>query len=204
MNATWISIVGAVGAGKTTLAERLAEDLNAKLLREDYASNPFLAESHAGNPAMVLPCQLHFLLARVAQLSEAACLAGPSEGALYISDHGFCQTRIWAQLQLSADELAVYDAVEQQLAPRTRTPDVIVVLDAPVAVLQQRIASRGRGFESALTADFLEQLRAAHRAIVAPAGCQLIHIDVEHLDLRDATQRTPLLRQLHEHLPHNR
>jgi deoxyguanosine kinase len=203
MNATWISIVGAVGAGKTTLAERLAADLGAKLLREDYASNPFLAESHAGNPAMVLPCQLHFLLARVAQLSEAT-RAAESEHSVFISDHGFCQTRIWAQLQLTSEELAVYDAVEQQLAPRVRTPDVIVVLDAPVAVLQQRIAGRGRAFESALTDDFLETLRAAHRGIVAPPGGRIIHIDVEHLDLRDATQRTPLLRQLHEHLSHNR
>jgi deoxyguanosine kinase len=201
MNTTWISIVGAVGAGKTTLAERLAADLDAKLLREDYASNPFLTESHAGNPAMVLPCQLHFLLARVAQLSEAA--TDTPDHSLFIADHGFVQTRIWAQLQLTAEELAVYDAAEEQLAPRVRTPDVIVVLDAPVAVLQQRIAGRGRAFESALTDDFLETLRAAHRAIVAPAGCRLIHIDVEHVDLRDATQRTPLLRQLHEHLSHD-
>jgi deoxyguanosine kinase len=202
MNTTWISIVGAVGAGKTTLAERLALDLDAKLLREDYASNPFLTESHAGNPAMVLPCQLHFLLARVAQLSEAA--TDPPDHSLFIADHGFVQTRIWAHLQLTAEELAVYDSVEEKLAPRVRTPDVIVVLDAPVAVLQQRIAGRGRAFESTLTADFLETLRAAHRAIVAPPGCRLIHIDVEHVDLRDATQRTPLLRQLHEHLSHDR
>ena len=70
MSAALISIIGPPAVGKTTLAALLAAKLPAELIREDYAGNPFLADSYAGSEQARLPGQLYFLLSRVGQLRQ--------------------------------------------------------------------------------------------------------------------------------------
>jgi len=193
LNARLISIIGPPAVGKTTLAELLAADLPAELIREDYAGNPFLAESYIGTAAARLPSQLYFLLSRVGQLGP---WAWPTEGLL-ISDYGYCQDRIFAATRLSPERMRLYDRLAEELDPMVRRPDLLICLDAAVETLQRRIAERGRGFEKAMTAEFLSAMRVSyHRAMTRAAG-EVIRLDCDSLDLRRPDVRADLVAEIH-------
>jgi len=188
-----ISIIGPVGVGKTTLAERLCEQLPAGLIREDYAGNPFLTESYVGSARARLPGQVHFLLSRVAQLSV---LSWPADG-LFVSDYGYCQDGVYAQLRLSEDDLDLYERIAARVAPLVRPPEVVICLDASVETLLGRIASRGRGHERVMDAGFMQRMRRAYadlRPLLArrtPGG--VLDVDCDEVDFNRPADMSQLL-----------
>jgi len=191
-----ISIVGPPASGKTTLAEHLAAEMPAELIREDYEGNPFLADSYTGPHEARLPAQLFYLLSRVDQLSVASWPAG----GLFVSDYGFCQDRLYARERLSADEMRVYDPVHDRLARLVRPPDVLVLLDASEQTLLSRIAERGRDFERAMTADFLSSMRRAYNEAAACAACPVLRVCCDEVDLRQQAERSRLIEEVRQKL----
>jgi deoxyadenosine/deoxycytidine kinase len=192
MTAALVSIIGSPAVGKTTLAERLAAELPAELVREDYAGNPFLVEAYGGVPQARLPSQLYFLMSRVGQLS---LLAWPEQG-VRVSDYGFCQDRIFAQATLSAEDWSAYQRAADRLGRLIRPPDVLIHLDADEATLLARIAARGRAFERAITGEFLAAMRRSYAQAVAEAGCPVLHVDTVATDLRNPAACAPLVAQV--------
>ncbi len=189
MSAALVSVIGPPGCGKTTLAEGLCADLNGELIRETFAENPFLAESYAGAPESRLPAQLHFLISRVAQLS---LFTWPGQG-LYISDYGFCQDRLYASRRLLDDDYrALYEPLVRRLEGLVRPPDVLIVLDAPEAVLLERIARRGRGYEKVMTAEFLRDMRSAYHDIRRVSDAPVLAVRTDETDLRRPEARAGL------------
>jgi len=189
MSAALVSIIGPPAVGKTTLAENLAEELPAKLLREDYAGNPFLAASYAGVAEAALPAQLHFLLARVEQLSRLDGAAG----GLLVSDYGFCQDDIYARARLYGDDLAVYVRLAGRLEPLVRPPQLVIHLDASEPTLLERIARRGRSFEQAFDAGFLTAMRKAYNDAARQLPCEVIGVDCDTEDLLAGQTRAALV-----------
>ena len=177
-----ISIIGPPAVGKTTLGESLAAQLPAKLIREDYAGNPFLADAYAGLSEAALPAQLYYLMSRIQQLSRSQL---PREG-LVVSDYGFCQDRIYARRQLSGEDWALYDGLARRLEALVHPPELMLYLDASPETLLRRIALRGRDFEKVIDKTFLESMRRAYNEFVAHADCEVTRIDSEAVDLRDA------------------
>ena len=196
MNAGLISIIGPVAVGKTTLAEALRESLPARLLREDYEGNPFLAKSFRGSENLTLPSQLYFLFMRVKQLSVETF---PADG-LVVSDYGFCQDRLYAQIKLDADSLAVYERLRGQVDDLVVPPRVVIHLDASVETLLRRIEARGREFEAAYDAEYLRRLREMHFDVDLPAGCTKIQVDCDEVNLLTAERRQELIQQIQEAL----
>jgi len=196
VSASLISIIGPPAVGKTTLAEQLVEHLPAGLIREDYAGNPFLAASYLGRDDARLPGQLYFLISRVKQLS---LINWPKEGT-YISDYGFCQDRIFAAARLGADELKLYERIVRRLERLVRPPDLLIHLDACEAVLLQRIASRGREFESPMTGKFLSAMREAYNEAAREARCPVISVDCDAVDLQDRGGLAALVVQIRRKL----
>jgi len=188
VSARLISIIGPPAAGKTTLAELLAEKLPAGLIREDYAGNPFLADAFAGSPEARLPGQLYFLLSRGGQLQRADW---PANGLL-VSDYGFCQDRLFAQLQLSRNEMTVYDRIARRIERLIQPPDVLVHLDAAEETLLERIARRGRPFEAAITREYNEA--------VTDAACPVIALDAGRGDVRSGECLENLIARIREQL----
>lgn len=180
MAAGLISIIGAVGAGKTTLAELLCKKLPAQCICEDYAGNPFLADSYLGEHELDLPSQLYFINSRAVQLS---ILDWPEEG-LFVSDYAFAQDRIFAERKLSGEDLDTYNFIAAKLARFVKQPDVIIHLDVDIGTLLERIAARGRNFETVFTREFLEYLRKKQFDIEIPQGCELLRIDCAAEDFR--------------------
>lgn len=192
MSAKLISIIGPIGVGKTTLAEALAAELPAETIYEDYASNPFLADSYTGCDELLLPSQLFFLNSRAAQMNR---VAWPTEG-LYVSDYGFCQDPLFARAKLTGEDLRTYEFVLSRLSKLIHPPAVIVHLDAAVDTLWERICKRGRKFEEAFSREFLETMRAGHYTIELPEGCELLRVDCDAVDLRQPASRAELIEQI--------
>src|SRR5665213_2002422 len=104
---SYIAIEGAIGAGKTTLAEQLAERLGAKLVLEQFEENPFLAPFYEDRRAHAFQTQIFFLLSRFRQ--QKAVLQTDLFYENVVSDYLFAKDRIFASINLSEEELALYD-----------------------------------------------------------------------------------------------
>ncbi len=187
-----ISVIGLPASGKTTLAELLAFEMPAKLIREDYEGNPFLADSYCGPDAMRLPAQVFYLLSRVSQLSADRWPAGE----LVVSDYGFCQDRVYASLRLSPDDLAAYEALLARVGSLVGQPSAIVYLDAEPEALLERIAIRGRDFEKAMTAEFLAAMRKAYAGAVEEAECPVLTVGCDEVDIRNHRPRAELIERI--------
>jgi deoxyadenosine/deoxycytidine kinase len=155
-----IAVEGPIGAGKTSLARRLARQLGAEVLLEQPAENPFLERFYADRAGYALQTQLAFLFQRVRQMEA---IAQPSVfGRTVVSDFLFAKDAIFARLNLSDEEHRLYRQFFGQLAPRAPEPDLVVWLQAPVPVLLQRIRQRGVAMERAIESTYLEHLSEAY------------------------------------------
>jgi deoxyadenosine/deoxycytidine kinase len=152
----FIAIEGPIGVGKTTLARRLADELGADLLLEKPADNPFLPRFYQDPQRYALPTQLTFLFERVDQFRSAA------QGRLFqqrlVSDFVFQKDALFAKLTLSNTEYGFYTKVFHYLNPEVPRPDCVIYLRAPVELLLERIALRGREMERGIEADYLQRL----------------------------------------------
>jgi len=135
----YLAIEGPIGVGKTRLAERLAQRLDATTILED-AANPFLADFYGDRPGAALQAQLFYLLNRHRQL------AGVQQADLFlqttICDYLFDKDKIFAYLNLDDNELFVYQRLFDLLAKDVPPPDLVVYLQAPTELLIKRLKAR--------------------------------------------------------------
>jgi deoxyguanosine kinase len=156
----YIVIEGPIGVGKTSLARRLAETLEAELVLEQDAQNPFLERFYKNPKSGALPAQLFFLFQRAQQLGtlKQQDMFAPRR----VADYLFEKDRLFAGLTLDAAEMALYDQVASRLAVDPPKPDLVVYLQAPVDVLLDRIARRGISFEGLIDRPYLTRLNEAY------------------------------------------
>lgn len=152
----YIAIEGPIGVGKTSLARRLALELDAECVLEDAGANPFLDRFYADPRGAALPTQLFFMFQRVRQLELLAQADMFSE--VRVADFLMAKDRIFAQVTLDRHELALYEQIYGTLAFTPPVPDLVVYLQAPVDSLMFRIARRGIGYEQGIQRRYLERL----------------------------------------------
>lgn len=156
----YIVVEGPIGVGKTTLARRLAESLQGRLLLEAAHENPFLERFYRNPRQAALPTQLHFLLQRAEQLRTLE--QDDLFDQVCVGDFLMDKDRLFAELNLDADELGIYQDVYRHLAVAVPPPDLVVYLQAPVPVLRERIERRGIEFERGMDGGYLQQLADAY------------------------------------------
>jgi deoxyguanosine kinase len=158
---TYIAVEGPIGVGKTTLAQVLGKELNARLILEDADNNPFLPRFYEDPDKYAFPAQLYFLLTRYNQqreLSQQDLFA-----QMTVADYLFSKDRIFANLNLSPDELKLYEGVYDLLNAEMAKPDLVVYVRARVEVLADRLRKRNRDFERDISFEYLERVSAAYR-----------------------------------------
>ncbi|WP_019567782.1 deoxynucleoside kinase [Thioalkalivibrio sp. ALMg13-2] len=156
----FIAVEGPIGVGKSSLAKRLAEHLQAEGIFEAPDENPFLDRFYQEPDKHALATQLHFLVQRVRQLTPLA-QKGLFEQS-HVSDYLMDKDPLFAELNLHPDELEIYREMFRHLRGGLPRPDLVVYLQAPVEVLQERIRRRARPYERHIEAGYLERLNAAY------------------------------------------
>jgi deoxyguanosine kinase len=156
----YIVVEGPIGVGKTSLAKRLAGSLDAEMVLEQDAQNPFLERFYRNPKAGALPAQLFFLFQRAQQLGglKQQDLFAPRR----VADYLFEKDRLFASLTLDAAEMSLYEQVASRLEVDPPKPDLVVYLQAPVEILLGRIARRGIGYEAGIDAVYLGRLNNAY------------------------------------------
>src|SRR3972149_1554948 len=178
----YIAIEGVIGVGKTTLARMLAPDFLATPVLEVFQENPFLSDFYADRARYAFQTQIFFLLSRYRQQYQSIPEA-LARGSV-LSDYTFAKDSLFAHLNLTGDELAVYEKLHGALAEKIPTPDLVVYLRADLDVLMARIASRDRPYERGMDRSYIESLRLAYEGFFAAYTASPVRVlDTNHLNI---------------------
>lgn len=156
----YIVVEGPIGVGKSSLAKRLATTFSSSLLLEQPTQNPFLERFYKSPKRFALPTQLFFLFQRVRQLQEMQQTDIFKPG--WVADFMIEKDPLFAQVNLDDDEYRLYQQVYSNLVIDRAKPDLIVYLQAPVEVLQERIDRRRIKYEMAMDRKYLQRLADAY------------------------------------------
>lgn len=156
----YIVVEGPIGVGKTSLARKLATSLSADVVLEEVYENPFLERFYRDGQLAALPAQMFFLFARARQIEDLR--QSDMFANVRVSDYLFSKDQLFADLNLSPDELSLYNQVVESLNIDAPVPDLVIYLQASVDSLLERIARRGIGFERAIDRRYLEKLTDAY------------------------------------------
>ena len=155
----YVAVDGPIGVGKTTLVELLARRYEGVKILEDV-DNPFLPDFYQDRPGAAFQTELYFLLSRYKQQQEIA--QRELFDKLLVADYTFQKNRIFAYLNLSDDELMLFDKLFALLEPQVPIPDLVIHLVADVGTCVERIRRRARSFEKAISEEYLSELIDAY------------------------------------------
>lgn len=181
----YIVVEGPMGVGKTSLANRLAERFRADTLFEQPQDNPFLERFYQSREKYALPTQLHFLFQRSQQMKTLQ--QRDLFHSTVIGDFLLEKDRLFAQLNLDADELMLYEMIYNHLSPEMPRPDLVIYLQAPVSVLLGRIQRRGIDAELNVQGDYLKSLCDIYSQFFhSYARSPLLIVNAEHINYVDS------------------
>lgn len=158
----YIVIEGVIGAGKTTLAQMLAERFNGKLVLEQFEQNPFLDRFYSDRARWAFHTQLNFLVSRYLQQKDL--IEHDLFHQVVVSDYSFHKDRIFAHLILKGDELQLYEQLYSLFQETIPDPDLIVYLQSTPERLLQNIRLRDRPFERKMDPAYIKALNDAYNA----------------------------------------
>jgi deoxyadenosine/deoxycytidine kinase len=161
MNYNFIAIEGNIGAGKTSLARKIAELCNARLVLERFDDNPFLPKFYEEPAKYGFALELSFLAERFQQMKEEL---GKTDlfRPMVVSDYFFDKSVIFASKNLGADELVLYRRLFHIISASLPKPGLIVYLYLDIEKLKHNITLRGRNYEQKISEDYLQKIQQGY------------------------------------------
>ncbi len=156
----YIAIEGVIGVGKTSLAKKLSERLNAKLILENFEDNPFLEKFYNDPVSYAFHTQMYFLMSRYKQLQEIKQIDLFHE--YYVADYIFEKDKIFAYLNLQDDELKLYEKIVSLIERTIVVPDLIIYLQSNLERLMQNIRHRDRDIEKEIKESYIKDLNEGY------------------------------------------
>jgi len=181
MKYTFITIEGNIGAGKTTLANLLAERLNARLILEEFADNPFLAKFYDNPAQYAFSVELFFMAERYKQQKD---LVGQQDlfRTLTISDYLFTKCLLFAKVNLPDDEFRLYQRLFDIMHHQMIQPELLIYLHSPVSKLQENIKKRNRPYEQNIQTDYLYNIQQTYTHYIKQHNMKTLFVDSSNAD----------------------
>ena len=178
----YIAIEGNIGAGKTTLASKIAEDCNAKLVLERFADNPFLPKFYKDQSRYAFPLEMSFLADRYQQLTDDLAQFDLFKDFI-VADYHIFKSLIFAKVTLQEDEFRLYKTMFDIVYKEMPKPDLYVYLYQNTERLLANIKKRGRSYEQEIPAEYLEKINQGYLDYIkTQTDLNVLIIDVSHLD----------------------
>lgn len=178
----YVVIEGNIGAGKTTLAEKIAGQYNASLILERFAENPFLPKFYKEPEKYSFQLELSFLASRFKQLNEEL-RPGDLFTTFRVADYYFMKSLVFASATLTGDEFNLYRQIFYIIYGSLPKPDIYVYLHLDIERLLQNIRKRGREYEQSITGEYLQKIQDSYFAFFRqnPENRYLI-LDINNID----------------------
>lgn len=193
----YITIEGNIGAGKTTLSRLLSEEMQASLILERFAENPFLELFYSDKKRYGFQVELFFLADRYKQLKEAITNMNLFADTL-VSDYFLDKCFIFARNNIEELEYKLYMQLFDIIKMTLPYPDLVIYLNTPTDKLLENIEKRGREFEKNITSDYLNEINSSYlRHFAQIENRKILMLDATHYDfLQDKSLISRLCQQL--------
>jgi deoxyguanosine kinase len=178
----YVVIEGNIGAGKTTLAGRIADQFNARLVLEHFADNPFLPKFYKEPEKYSFPLELSFLASRYKQLKEELV---PQDlfKSFTVADYYFMKSLVFASSTLDGDEYNLYRQIFYIIYGALPKPDIYVYLHLSPERLLKNIEKRGRSYEKTITREYLQKIQDSYFSFFKQnSENKYLVIDVNEID----------------------
>ncbi len=181
MKYKFITIEGNIGAGKTTLANLLSNKLNARLVLEEFADNPFLAKFYENPIQYAFSVELFFMAERFKQLKD---LLGQQDlfQTTTVSDYLFTKCLLFAKVNLPDDEFRLFQRLFDLMQPQLIQPDILIYLHSPVNRLQENIKKRNRSYELNIKDDYLFTIQETYTHYIKQHHLKTLFVDASNAD----------------------
>jgi deoxyguanosine kinase len=178
----YVAFEGNIGAGKTTLATRIAEDFNAKTVLERFADNPFLPKFYKDQNRYAFPLEMSFLADRYQQLSDDLAQFDLFKDFL-VADYHIFKSLIFAKITLAEDEYRLYRNLFDIIYREMPKPDLYIYLYQNSERLLQNIKKRGRSYEQKIPAEYLDKINNGYLDYIkSQTDLNVLIIDVSDRD----------------------
>jgi deoxyguanosine kinase len=178
----FIAIEGNIGSGKTSLANKINDDFNAKLVLERFADNPFLPKFYADKERYAFPLEMSFLADRYHQLTEDLAQFDLFKNFI-VSDYFIFKSLIFAQVTLSKEEYNLYRKMFDIMYKEIAKPDIYVFLYQNTDRLLENIKNRGRDYEQNIQPEYLEKIHKGYLSFIkSQEKLNPLIIDISDLD----------------------
>jgi deoxyguanosine kinase len=178
----YVVIEGNIGAGKTTLATRISEEFNARLILEHFADNPFLPKFYDNPDKYSFQLELSFLASRYKQLKEELAPQNLFND-FTVADYYFMKSLVFAAATLKGDEYNLYRTIFYIIYGSLPKPDIFVYLHLSPEKLLSNIKKRGRDYEKSITGDYLRKIQDSYfKFFRQNAENKYLIIDINEID----------------------
>lgn len=181
MKYNFITIEGNIGAGKTTLAHLLSKRLQARLILEEFADNPFLPKFYENKEQYAFPLELFFMAERYKQMKELL-QAKDLFQQITISDYLFTKCLLFARVNLPDEEFSLYQKLFNIINPHLIKPELLIYLHAPVKRLKENIRKRNRSYEQSIDPDYLFNIQETYIQYIKEHHLKTLFIDASTSD----------------------